>query len=328
MISSNNGDTFVGIVVKKYSGHYDVRFNGQICPCTLSNKQKFQADDRKKRSRRGNFERALTGTETMIAVGDRVNFISTGTGGLIIAIQPRINYFIRRAAGGDMEPQIMAANIDQVMPVFALAQPEPKWNLLDRYLAIAVAQGIPARICITKIDLAEQSHEILQTLAAILDDYKKAGYPVHLISAQTGEGMEELSQALKDKKTVLLGKSGVGKSSLINSLVAGVRLKTGAVSTYHGKGRHVSTTSEMVMLENGGEVIDTPGTREFGLWGISKNDLELCFPEFTVYLGLCKFGYGCTHDEEPGCAVRQAVVEGEISPFRYQSYLKLWEEIQ
>jgi ribosome biogenesis GTPase len=262
-----------------------------------------------------------------VAVGDQVQFIDTGRGaGLITEVLPRKSKLVRRSAvpmpGAHPFEQIIVANVDQVVPVFSAAQPPPKWNLLDRYLASAESLNLPSLICITKLDLAAQDPR----LQAELDIYRQIGYRVLLTSVVTGEGIEELREALQGRISVFVGKSGVGKSSLLNAMQPGLGLRVNAVSQVTGKGKHTTSNLEMFPLENGGSVVDTPGMREFGLWEIDESDLALFFPEMRSYVGRCKFGLDCSHDSEPGCAIRKAVAEGKIAPRRYATFQRLRQE--
>jgi ribosome biogenesis GTPase len=221
--------------------------------------------------------------------------------------------------------QIIAANVDQIVAVFAAADPRPAWNLLDRYLVSAEAADIPAVICLTKLDLVEGRPEAAE-IRAVMAEYQAIGYPVILTSAVTGKGLNELDAALRDRVSVFVGKSGVGKTSLLNALEPGLGLRVQETSARTGKGRHTTTHFEMFSLACGGSIVDTPGIREFGLWNVEQDDLALFFPEMRSLVGTCKFGLDCEHDQEPGCAIRQAVGAGTISPYRYQSYLKLKRE--
>jgi ribosome biogenesis GTPase len=197
--------------------------------------------------------------------------------------------------------------------------------LLDRYLAAAESLELSALICITKLDLIPDADD---ELATTLDEYRRIGYPVVLTSSFTGEGLDELRKALRGRLSVLVGKSGVGKTALLNALEPGLGLRVGAVGTGQvGKGRHTTTQVEMVPLGIGGNLVDTPGTREFGLWDVAEDDLALFFPEMRPYVGQCRFGLDCQHDEEPGCAIRKAVMAGKIGPRRYQSYMQLKQEV-
>jgi ribosome biogenesis GTPase len=179
-------------------------------------------------------------------------------------------------------------------------------------------------IVINKLDLAWKNPGFDEEI----EIYRRIGYPVLLVSAGTGEGIDELKRALQGKQSVLVGKSGVGKTSLLNAIQPGLGLRVKAVSQGElGKGRHTTTHLEMFELEFGGALVDTPGIREFGLWGIAADELAYLFPEMADYVGRCKFGLSCRHDQEPGCAVRKAVLAGAISPYRYQSYMNLRREL-
>jgi len=163
----------------------------------------------------------------------------------------------------------------------------------------------------------------------MLNEYQKIGFPVHLVSTKSGEGLKELEQALQGSISVMVGKSGVGKTSLLNALQPGLELRTQEVTAgLKGRGRHTTTYLEMINLSSSGALIDTPGIREYGLWDIYPEELAWCFPEMRPFEGLCKFGLDCRHDEEPGCAIRKAVMTGAISPYRYKSYMRLYEEVQ
>ena len=245
---------------------------------------------------------------------------------MIVEILPRTSKFSRPAPmpGQRVFEQVIVSNADQVLPVFSAANPTPKWGLLDRYLVSAEAAGLPTVIVINKLDLAWK-HPALDEEVEI---YRRIGYPVLLVSAQTGEGIAELKQALHGKQSVLVGKSGVGKTSLLNTLQPGLGLRVKAVSSGEvGNGRHTTTHLEMFELDFGGALVDTPGMREFGLWNITADELADLFPEMADYVGQCKFGLSCHHDREPGCAIRKAVMAGTISPYRYQSYMRLREEL-
>jgi ribosome biogenesis GTPase len=259
-----------------------------------------------------------------VAIGDRVRYVDAGDGGgMITAVLQRRNKLSRPASQRAFE-QVIVSNADMVLPVFAAASPTPKWGLLDRYLVSAEAADLPSLIVINKLDLAWKN----PSLDEELEIYRRIGYPVLLVSAATGEGIEELKLALQGKLSVMVGKSGVGKTSLLNEIQPGLGLRVKAVSQgEQGKGRHTTTHLEMFKLDFDGALVDTPGMREFGLWNIASEELAYLFPEMADYVGQCKFGLGCRHDREPGCAIRRAVMAGEISPHRYKSYMHLREEL-
>jgi ribosome biogenesis GTPase len=261
-----------------------------------------------------------------VAIGDRVRYVDAGGGpGVITEILPRRSKLSRPAPapGQRVFEQVIVSNADLVLPVFSVAEPTPKWGLLDRYLVSAEAAGLPSVIIIAKSDLAWKNHELEENL----EIYRRIGYPVQLVSSVTGKGINELKQRLKGHTSVLVGKSGVGKTSLLNAIQPGLGLRVRTVSQgKQGKGRHTTTHLEMFTLDFGGALVDTPGIREFGLWGVEDGELAYFFPEMANHIGQCKFGLDCRHDQEPGCAIRRAVMAGDISPYRYQSYMRLREE--
>lgn len=294
-----------GVVIRKSSNTYLIWSRDECIECTLSSRLKKQSDT------------------NLIAVGDEVIWNEMAQ---ITEILPRHNRLSRRGAvpmpGAYPREQVIVANVDQVIPVFAAANPRPAWNLLDRYLVSAESAEIPALICLTKLDLVEGSPQGAE-IEAVAAEYRAIGYEVILTSTVTGQGLDELKLRLQGHLSALIGKSGVGKTSLLNAVEPGLGRRVQAVSKATGKGRHTTTASEIFMLASGGAIVDTPGIREFGLWDVAENDLAWFFPEMRPFIGGCKFRLDCHHDEEPGCAIRKAVVEGQISPYRYQSYLKL-----
>ena len=306
-MTTDHGDG-QGVVFRKDPGRYSVQSDGREIACVVSSHALKQS------------ERSGAGVP---AIGDRVKFIKSGDGsGVITELLPRASKFSRQAVtpGSHLFEQVIAANVDQVMPVFAAASPPPKWGLLDRYLVACEAAELPAVICITKIDLARNEEE----LGVVLADYRRIGYETLLVSVLTGQGLDELKRSLAGRVTVLAGKSGVGKTSLLNALQPGLGRRVREVSHgKQGKGLHTTTALEMFPLDDGGAVIDTPGVREFGLWDVMDEELALFFPEMRALVGSCRFGLDCRHDEEPGCSIRKAVMAGTISPYRYRSYLKL-----
>lgn len=326
MCTKNNLSNDQGVVYKKVSGSYWVQAGDREIACTLSSHLIPAGPGATKHSSRRGQAPAHTDP---IAVGDIVRFsLEREDSGSIIEVMPRRNQFARRSAvpmpGAHAFEQVIAANVDQIVPVFAAASPEPHWNMLDRYLVTAESFGIPVLVCVTKLDLVQDSEKRLdEEIAEAVAEYRRIGYPMVLVSALTGEGLSDLRLALHQRMSVFLGKSGVGKTSLLNALQPGLGLRINEVNQITGRGKHTTTHLEMFNLDFGGAIVDTPGVREFGLWDIHEDDLALFFPEIRPYHGRCKFGLGCRHIEEPGCAVRKAVSAGQISPRRYFSYLKL-----
>jgi ribosome biogenesis GTPase len=257
-----------------------------------------------------------------VVVGDRVTCAPEGGAPVIAGVLPRRNGFSRRASGERPLEQVVAANLDQVVLVASVAQPEFRPGFADRVLAQAEHAGLPARLVINKIDLDHEG-----AAAGVIEDYARAGYPGHPVCAKTGEGIEALRHACQGRRSLFVGHSGVGKSTLLNSLAPALELASGHVNLKTGKGRHTTTAAWLLFPEPGLELIDTPGVRVFGLWGIGARDLEQAYPEFRRFLGACKFA-DCRHDPEPGCALRAAVESDDVSPRRYASFLTLRAELE
>ena len=317
-------------MIKKSTGFYTVQTDGHIRLCELSPRLRSALS-----AAAGSHAHRAAEHMDPLAVGDAVRCIQSGNGnGLVVELLPRRNQFSRRSAvpmpTARPHEQVIAANVDQVVPVFAAAEPPPKWNMLDRYLVSAEGAALPATVIVTKLDLAlDENGQINAELAEATAEYRRIGYPVLLVSAHSGEGLAQVQKALEGRVSVLLGKSGVGKTSLLNALQPGLGLRVNAVSQVTGKGKHTTTNMEMFPLgfAAGGEIIDTPGVREFGLWLEDGAQVDWFFPEMRPFLGKCRFGLDCEHDQEPGCAVRQAVSAGQIHPRRWQSYLLLKNEV-
>jgi ribosome biogenesis GTPase len=259
-----------------------------------------------------------------LAVGDEVTLErgDRGEGWAISEIAPRRSQLARRAPGGGWGERVVAANVDQVVVVFAAARPEPHPRMLDRFLVIAEANEVAARIVINKVDLVGEP-----SIRARFEDYERAGYPVHLTSVKQRAGIEALHDALAGRSSVLTGPSGVGKSSLLNTLFPGLDLRVGEISESVNKGRHTTVGGYAHALPGGGYVIDTPGLREVGMWSLPPEHVDALFPELRPWLAQCRFN-DCSHVMEPDCAVRAAVDRGEVSRARYDSYVKLRDELE
>jgi ribosome biogenesis GTPase len=263
-----------------------------------------------------------------VAVGDRITFEieSEAAGTAVISeILPRHNYINRQSPRHKHQHHIVAANLDQTLLVATLKEPKTSQGFIDRFLVAAAMYHVTPLIVFNKADLYRQKemdrYEVLRAM------YTSIGYQVLLVSAVTGQGMEELLATLTHKTTLLSGHSGVGKSSLLNAWFPGMNRKTQDVSGWSGKGQHTTTFAEMFDLLQGGRIIDTPGMREFGLVDITKQELSHYFREMKPLLHDCQFN-NCQHYNEPGCAIKKAVQEGRIHEDRYISYLSILDSIE
>jgi ribosome biogenesis GTPase len=269
---------------------------------------------------RGRVKRA---DDDRVVPGDVVDLELHGDGPAAIAgVQRRRSVLARRAAGGDRahRSQPIAANVDQVVIVVATRDPEPAPRMIDRLLVIAEANALPAAVVVNKTDLDRAPADVLTGRLAA------AGYQVLPTSARTGDGLAALRDLLRGRESVLAGPSGAGKSSLMNALQPDLGRRIGAISEKWRTGRHTTTAAELLPLAMGGFVVDTPGLREVGTWGLDGERLAPCFPEFRPYLDRCRFD-NCRHLAEPGCAVREAAAAGRIDTDRLDSYAKLYEEV-
>jgi len=263
-----------------------------------------------------------------VAVGDSVSFeieSAASATAVIDEILPRHNYINRQSPRHKHQHHIVAANLDQTLLVATLKEPKTSQGFIDRFLVAAAMYHVTPLIVFNKADLYRQKE--MDRYEALRSMYESIGYRVLLVSAATGQGMDELLATLTGKTTLLSGHSGVGKSSLLNSWFPGMNRKTQDVSGWSGKGQHTTTFAEMFDLLQGGKIIDTPGMREFGLVDISKQELSHYFSEMKPLLQDCQFN-NCLHYNEPGCAVKQAVQEGRIHEDRFISYLSILDSIE
>jgi ribosome biogenesis GTPase len=262
---------------------------------------------------------------TKLAVGDRVRLEGDARGGawVIAEILPRRSRFVRREPGRGTGGRVVAANVDQAIVVFAAANPEPHRRMLDRFLVICEANDVAPRIIINKVELVGEV-----AARRRFADYERAGYTVHYTSVKQRTGLDDVLAAMGGRVSVLSGPSGVGKSSLLNALFPGLGLRVAEISRSVNKGRHTTVGAFLhpLPVPPGGAVVDTPGLRELGLWGLPHARLDRCFPEVRAPREACRFA-DCAHDAEPDCAVRDAVTRGEISVERYDSYRLLKAEL-
>jgi ribosome biogenesis GTPase len=294
-----------GTVMRAQSGFFWVQTEAGVLECHL----------------RGRLKKERQSSDIAV-IGDVVEVKQvTPTTGAIEAVQPRRTKLARRAAGprGVWKEDVLIANVDQVLPVFACANPEFTPRMLDRYLVLIEYGELDAVIVANKVDLVGE-----EAARAMFAPYERIGYPVVYTSPKLGLGLDALRQQLDGRISVVTGKSGVGKSSLLNAVQPGLQLATSDVSETLGKGRHTTTVAQLISLDlpGGGYVADTPGIREIGLWRFPSDMLDWCFREFRPFLDQCFFA-GCTHTHEPDCAVREALEQGAISAARYDSYVKL-----
>jgi len=271
----------------------------------------------------GRFRTQGIRTTNPVAVGDWVDIVpEPGQDTAVIThLHDRKNYILRKSVNLSKHAQIIAANLDQAFLVVTLASPPTSLGFIDRFLVTAEAYGIPAGIIFNKLDLF--SEEGLEILAEYQEIYERIGYPCFQVSALEGTYVDKLEASLKDKTTLISGHSGVGKSTLINRICPGLKLRTGAISQWSDKGKHTTTFAEMIPLPRGGYLIDTPGIQEFGIVDIGQGELAHFFPEMRALLNQCRF-HNCQHLQEPACVVRDAVEEGNIAESRYDSYLSIY----
>ena len=259
-----------------------------------------------------------------IAVGDIVEYDrNEGEMATIRNILPRKNHIIRKSTNLSRQSHVIASNLDMVFLIVTVEQPEVKLPFVDRFLVTCEAYNVPVTIILNKMDL--YSEQGLQMVEAFKEIYGHAGYRVVETSAATGLGIDDIREMCKDKVVLFSGQSGVGKSSLIGALDPNLNLRVGEISAYHQQGKHTTTFYEMHPISSGGFVIDTPGIRGFGLVDVSQLELSGYFPEMLRVEDNCRFA-PCTHTHEPGCAVKEAVENGEISVERYESYLGMLDE--
>ncbi len=281
-----------------------------------------EAGDEVDAALRGKLKQEISG-QLKLAVGDVVLIErdERGSAWAIHEILPRRSVLARRSPGGAMGERVLVANVDQVIIVFAAANPEPHPRMLDRFLVIAEANDLRAIVVLNKVDLVAAG--AAQERFSL---YEKVGYQVFYTSAKRGDDLLPFHDAMAGKTSALSGPSGAGKSSLLNAMYPGSGLRVGEISASVNKGRHTTVGARLLALPDAGFVADTPGLREIGVWGLAEGDLDRCFPEMRPYIVQCRFK-DCAHIAEPKCAVREALRSGAIQVVRYDSYVKLRGEL-
>ena len=298
-----------GLVTKNTGSWYIVRTeNGDSIRCKI----------------KGNFRLKGIRSTNPVSVGDLVDIeLNPDQTAFITRIHERKNYIIRRSSNLSKESHIIAANIDHALLIVTVNTPPTSTTFIDRFLASAEAYRVPVKLVFNKVDVYNE--EELHYLDALINLYTHIGYPCFKVSAKNGDGIDEIKKPLEGKITLFSAHSGVGKSTLINAILPGIETKTGEFSTYHNKGMHTPTFSEMFPVDGDGYIIDTPGIKGFGTFDMEEEEIGHYFPEIFKVSSECKYG-NCTHRHEPGCAVHKAVEEHLISESRYTSYLNMLED--
>jgi ribosome biogenesis GTPase len=298
-----------GLVIKNTGSWYLVKTDeGELIECKI----------------KGNFRLKNIKSTNPVVVGDHVSIITNEEGTAFISeIGERRNYIVRKASNLSKQSHILASNLDQCMLLVTVNHPETSTIFIDRFLATAQAYRIPVQILINKIDL--YTPEEMKLVDGLINLYTTIGYTCYSISATSGEGMDAVRNSIAHRVTLLSGHSGVGKSTLINDLLCQEVQKTAEISSFHDKGIHTTTFSEMFEVKDGGYIIDTPGIKGFGSFDMETEEIGHYFPEIFKFSADCKYG-NCTHRNEPGCAVIKAVEDHYISLSRYLSYLNMLED--
>jgi len=310
-VSKKNTDSLIkGRVIRSTGSWYTVMSaDNNIRDCRLRGKYRLQG----------------LRTTNPVAVGDLVYFkIEPGKEtGVIEQIKDRTNVIVRKSTNLSKAAHIIASNLDQALLVVTIDQPRTSTGFVDRFLATTEAYHLKSTLIFNKIDLYTPAQ--MEELRLLKNVYATIGYQVLEVSAETGQNLDQLKVLMKDKVSLFSGHSGVGKSALINAIDSGLNIRIGDISAAHHKGKHTTTFAEMHPLSFGGWIIDTPGIKEFGLYDLEKETLAQRFPEMRKNMSECRFA-NCTHRSEPGCAIKQAVENGQIAAFRYKNYLNMMSD--
>ena len=298
-----------GIVVKSTGSWYNVKLeNGEVVEARIQGKFRIQG---------------IRSTNP-VAVGDVVTIKQDeNINNVITEIADRKNYIVRKSINLSKHSHIIAANIDQAVLIVTVSQPKTTTGFIDRFLISAEAYHIPTILVFNKIDLYNKIE--LDELTSLMNIYSKIGYDCIAVSALNNENLEAIKDILKNKTSVVSGHSGVGKSTLLNTIEPTLNLKTSIISEMHEQGKHTTTFAEMFDLSFGGYIIDTPGVKAFGLIDFDKADLSHYFLEMRAILDNCQYS-NCQHINEPKCAVKDAVAKNEIAAFRYNNYLSMYND--
>ncbi len=296
-----------GLVIKSTGSWYSVKLeNGKIISCRIKGKFRLQGIQ----------------TTNPVTVGDSVIIeLQEDDNGMIVEIEPRKNYIIRKSVNLSKKAHIIASNIDLAFLVVTVNYPKTYLNFIDRFLVTAEAYHIPTVLIFNKIDLLSTTE--LAELETMVEVYSKIGHRCIKTSVEKNINIDEVKSEMTNKTSVFSGNSGVGKSSLINLIDHSLKIKTSDISDTHNQGKHTTTFAEMHELKFGGHIIDTPGIKGLGIIDIEKEEIHHYFPEMRKRMNDCKF-HNCVHVNEPKCAIKKAVEEGEIAEFRYENYLNLF----
>ena len=293
----------VGVVIKVMGLYYTVLWNNEEYNCNLRGRIRKKSGDSK--------------FSNPVAVGDKVRFeLESDGSGVINEVLPRKNVFSRKEKGKNRKEDIIASNLDLILVIQSFKKPRLNLRFVDRILVRGVKEGIDVVLCVNKLDLADK-----EQISYVKHYYRGAGIRIHMVSALKGINLDSLEEEMKNKVSILIGYSGVGKTSILNRLFPELNLKVSTVSSKTGKGRHATSNVQMIVQDTMA-IVDTPGLREFGLLDIETHTLEKYFPEFLHSSPDCEFK-PCSHDHEPNCAVKRDVDEGIISEGRYVSYLNI-----